>query len=129
MKSYYYINAAGKACGPLELETIRTAVNAGRLPEGGLLSENGGEPWKPMATAAELAARQQEYLMQQMRMDQASRLKSCSACGRQIANDAPACPHCGKRHATPVGLIFSVVIGLVIGIIFIIIPMCRSMGI
>lgn len=123
--SYFYKNPAGLISGPLPIDSVRVAVKVGRLPAGTMVSETGGEPWLNLNLVdPEMAARES-----QIRAAQTRNLVSCSACGRPIANDAPACPHCGKRYATPVGLIFSVVIGLAIGLIFIIIPMCRAMGI
>lgn len=42
-----------------------------------------------------------------------SALTSCPACGRQIAKDAKACPHCGKRNSY-LGPIAKIIIALTV---------------
>jgi hypothetical protein len=34
------------------------------------------------------------------------KLGKCSTCGKEVAVNAPVCPHCGKRYPAP-GVLFS----------------------
>lgn len=46
-------------------------------------------------------------------------LKPCKACGKEIANGARTCPHCGKTYTNLAGVVFAVIIGLILaGFIF-----------
>ena len=44
-----------------------------------------------------------------------SNLKSCKACGKEIAKGCRACPHCGKTYSNAAGLILALIVGLVVG--------------
>lgn len=41
-------------------------------------------------------------------------MKTCGGCGKPIATNATACPHCGKRHSTPATIAAAILIGLVL---------------
>ena len=41
-------------------------------------------------------------------------LKSCDACGRDMAKGARTCPHCGKNYTTWSGVAVAVIIGLLL---------------
>jgi RNA polymerase subunit RPABC4/transcription elongation factor Spt4 len=42
-------------------------------------------------------------------------LKKCDECGKDMADGARTCPHCGKTYTTAGGIFLAVVIALVIG--------------
>lgn len=46
-------------------------------------------------------------------------LTNCRACGKPVAHDAKACPHCGKQDPgfNPLSIVFGLII---LGIIFLI---------
>ncbi len=41
-------------------------------------------------------------------------LRTCDACGKQIAKSARTCPHCGKTYTTLGGVFIAVIIGLIL---------------
>jgi RNA polymerase subunit RPABC4/transcription elongation factor Spt4 len=43
-----------------------------------------------------------------------SDLKSCEACGHDIAKGARMCPHCGKTYTTWSGVVLAALIGLLL---------------
>lgn len=43
-----------------------------------------------------------------------SQLKSCDACGHDMAKGARTCPHCGKSYTTWSGVLLAVLIGLLL---------------
>ena len=42
-------------------------------------------------------------------------LKPCDECGKQMAEDARTCPHCGKTYTTGSGIFIAILIGLILG--------------
>jgi predicted amidophosphoribosyltransferase len=42
-------------------------------------------------------------------------LKSCDACGHDMAKGARMCPHCGKTYSTAGGVFIAVILGLILG--------------
>ena len=113
--AYYFQAPGGKASGPLPLESIRAAVKASRLPAETLVSETGAEPWMDLELLPPGVAERRREIAEAYNPN----LRNCPACRKEIARDAPACPNCGKRFATPVGLIIAVIIGIGIGLILI----------
>jgi hypothetical protein len=112
---YYYRLPSGAVSGPLPLDAIRTAVKVSRLPVDTLVSETQGEPWLDLELLPPGVAERRREIAAAYNPN----LRNCPACGKEIARDAPACPNCGKRFATPVGLIIAVIIGVAIGLILI----------
>lgn len=45
-------------------------------------------------------------------------LKTCGECGKQMADGARTCPHCGKTYTTLSGVIIAVIIGLILAGVF-----------
>lgn len=43
-----------------------------------------------------------------------SNLKTCAACGKEMAAGARTCPHCGKTYTTIGGIFIAIIIGLII---------------
>lgn len=41
-------------------------------------------------------------------------LKSCKACGKEMARSARTCPHCGKTYTTAGGIFIAIIIGLIL---------------
>jgi anaerobic ribonucleoside-triphosphate reductase len=43
-----------------------------------------------------------------------TRLRACTACGKDMAKGARTCPHCGKTYTTVCGVAVAVIIGLLL---------------
>ena len=46
-------------------------------------------------------------------------LKTCTACGKDMARSARTCPHCGKTYTTAGGVFLAIIIALILGGFFV----------